>query len=978
MRKALVVLAVVGGVGVGLWVGPGLLRWGVEQALSYVVGASVRVGQVKALTWEGNLRWRLELQDVYLSSTLPGDTCPTARLHRVQLTGQGRHLKEVVLQQGWVTLIRLATAQKNFRYFPRRGRPLRQRFGVKAKEVRFSLLNIPANLTFSLQVDTLEARLDIDSAVIQLEALQARLLPQEVCWRQVWPSLPAPLELRAQGCLHKPMQNWERLTLSIEAPEEGVHFSGCVENWTHLWGSFAGRVGGGSRFAKYAAGLAELGVNTVEAEGWIGGREYGVCLWGAWKRGSYRVCLGGWGPTLRTLQGTVEWKEFGWASFKGSLDKMALWGSLSFPGLHVKGKGWISPSRRMGRLTLATSYGDTVRAEGSLDTLSGQLYLSGQRLKGTWTKKKGLQLSVDSLSLGELMRAWAPYRPLLQKGGVVAIPVHLQARVFRWDTLAEGKGLWVRLEPNHGLEAGAQVYLPFWPETLESRAWRSSQTDSWAFSLQGKVGYLHAEGTGDTAWVSATGLWRAYPWQVAGTVNFQKRTLWLRQAWAGGPSAHIEVQGALSPTEASAEVEATVPLTEVLSFFPLEGMRVSAGCLNTRFCAQGTWDTLLRWDNPLEGTATLEGVQAYFPQLGLPLLDFSVRVAFSPEETRLLQLSGKIGATQVRAQGQLRGTLSYLYTDWYRLQGHLDAEAESLRVDDFWRRVEGQSAKRQVRLPLQMDLQLQARLRSVDLYGLPFEEVAARAQLKEGLLEVDTLGLLYGKGHLTGWGVLDIADSTCYTFSGRATAQGIDVAALLQQFELDTLRTFRRLGLKGLFSGSLQMSLRFSPSVAWRENSSFFAQGQVSRGQFYTPRWLRWLRLYYLAAYRDSMDFWAEVPSLQITDGFLRLEEGLLVTRAGALRLVGYHYLPQDRFLYQIRGARLYRRLQRQAHLPVLAAYMEDLLDQTLFLVYVEKLGPQVRVRYPVRYLLRRLVVPPPAEPLPFKPAHHSGGFFDR
>jgi len=848
---------------------------------------------------------------------------------------------------------------------------------VKAQEVRFALLNIPGDLALALQVDTLQAGLDIDSVSVQLEAFWARLIPQEVCWHRVWPFLAAPLLLRAQGRLHKRLQNWEGLTLSIQAPEEWVHFSGCVENWTHLWGSFAGRVKVLPRLAQHVPELAELRAETVAAEGWIGGQAYGVCLGGAWKRGSYQVYLGGQGPTIRTLRGRVEWKGLGWAGFGGSLAKMAVWASLSFQGLHAKGTGWLSLSRRLGRLTLATSYGDTVWAEGSLDTLSGCLYLRGQQLKGTWTKKRGLRLFADSLSLGELSRAWAPYRPLLQGNGAAAMPVCLQARTFRWDTVAEGKGLWVRLEPNRGLEAGAQVHGPFWPETLESRAWRSSQTGSWALSLQGKAGYLHAEGAGDTAWVSATGWWHDYPWQVAGLVNLQKRTLWLRHAWVSGPSTQIEVQGMLSPIEASAEVKASLPLAEVLRFFPLEGARVYAGRLTTHFCAQGTWDTLLRWDNPLEGTATLEGVQAYFPSLGLPLLDFSVRVVFSPEETRLLQLSGRVGATQVQAQGQLRGTLSYLYTDWYRLQGHLDVEAESLRLADFWRRVEGPTAKRQVRLPVQMDMRLQARLRSVDIYGLPIGVVAVRAHLKEGLLEVDTLGLTYGKGHLAGWGVLDIADSTCYTFSGRATAQDIDVAALLRQFELDTLRTFQRLGLKGFFSGWLQMSFRFSSSVKWRENSSFLAQGQVSGGQFYTPRWLRWLRLYYLAAYRDSMDFWAELPSLQITDGFLRLEEGLLLTRVGALRLMGYHYLPQDRFLYQIRGARLYRRLQRHGELPALAAYMADLLDQTLFLVYVEKLGPQVRVRYPVRYLLRRLLVPPPAEPLPLRPTHHSGGFFD-
>ncbi|GIV25270.1 MAG: hypothetical protein KatS3mg026_0962 [Bacteroidia bacterium] len=977
MRKTLGVLGLVGGV-MGIWLARDeLLRWGVQSVLSYSVGAPVQVARVKALAWQGGLQWRLEVEEVRLSSTLPADTFPTAKLEEVKLVGEGRRLKEVSLRGGWVALIRLGKGLKNFRYFPRRGRPSPQRFTVKAEGVRFSLLNGPADLALSLRVDSLEGKLDIDSVAFRLEALRARLFAQEVCWRQVRSPLPAPLELRAQGCLYKPTQDWEGLTLLIQAPEEWVRFSGCVESWTYLWGSFAGQVKI-SRFPRLSAELAGWGLQAVQVVGWAGGKAYGACLGGSWERGPYRVCMTGEGSALRRLYGRVGWEGLGWAGFDGGLEEMAVWGGLHGGGLVAGAKGRISLRRRLGQLKVHTAWGDTIWVEGSLDTLSGRWRLGGQRLQGTWTKRQGLVLLADTLSLAELLQAWTPYRRLLRPGSKEAVPVELRARAFRWDTLAVGENLAVRWRPGSSLEAQARVRLPFWPETLAARAWQEPPSGRWALSLQGSTGYLYAEGEGDTAQVSATGWWYIYPWQVVGTVRLSERALRLRRGWVGGPSTEMEVNGILSPAGANAEVEATLPIAEALVFFPLEGVQVSGGRLNLRFCAQGAWDTLLRWDNPLEGTATLEGVQAYFPRLRLPLSDFRLKVAFSPEETRLLQLSGRVGAARVQAQGQVRGTLSYLYTDWYRLQGRLQVEAESVRLADFWRRAEGDTIRRQVRLPTQMDLAVEARLRSVEVYGLPFEVVTARARLTQGLLEIDTLGLMYGLGHLAGWGVLDIADSTCYTFSGRAKAERIDLASVLRRFELDTIPTFQRLGLKGFFSGSLQASLRFSPSVNWKENSIFYAQGQVSQGQFYTPRWLRWLRPYYLAAYRDSMDFWAEVPSFQITDGFLKLEEGLLLTRAGALRLMGYHYLPQDRFLYQIRGARLYRRLQRHAELPRLAYYMADRLDQSLFLVYVEKLGPRVRVRYPVRYLLRRLIVPSLAEPVPSASAYRSGFFRNR
>lgn len=977
MRKTLRLLGLAGGV-VGVWLARDrLLRWGVERGLSYVVGAPVQVARVKALAWEGGTRWRLELEGVYLSSTLPADTFPTAKLDQVRLTGQGRRLKELSVWRGWITLVRLGKEQKNFQYFPRRGRSLRQRFTVRAEQVRFSLLNSPANLAFSLQIDSLEGRLDIDRVAVRLEALQARLLPQEVCWNQVWPILPASLVLRAQGLFRKPIQDWEGLTLSVEAPEEWLRFSGCVESWTSLWGNFTGRVRF-DRLPNYSSELADLGLASVQAEGWVGGRAYGACLWGAWEQGAYRVCLAGEGSATRRVRGRVGWKGLGWAGFDGSLEEMTVWGNLSFHGLLVEGEGRLSLRRRQGRLRLRTAFGDTVWVEGSPDSGRGWVHLGRQRLEGTWTKKKGLRLSADSLSLVELVQAWMPYQRLLARKGRQAVPVWLQVRVFRWDTLAVGEGLWVRWGQGPLVAAGARLRLAFWPETLESRAWREPTSGWWALSLEGNSGYLHAEGRGDTARVSATGWWYPYLWQVMGTMSLDNRALWLRQGQVYGPSTQVQVKGVFSPVGANAQVEAALPITEVLRFFPLEGVQVSHGRFSTRFCAQGAWDTLLRWDNPLEGTAVLEEVQAYFPRLKLPLSDFWVKLAFSPEETRLLQLSGRVGAARVQAQGQVQGTLHYLYTDWYRLRGRLHVEAESLRVADFWRRAERDTVRRQVRLPGQMDLQVEAYLRSVEVYGLSFEAVAARARLTKGLLEVDTLSLVYGQGHLTGWGVLDIADSTCYLFSGRATAQLIDIASVFRRFELDTIRTFQRLGLKGFFSGSLQAFLLFSPSVVWKENSTLFAQGQVTQGQFYTPRWLRWLRPYYLAAYRDSMDFWAEVPSLQITDGFMKVEEGFLLTRVGALRLMGYHYLPRDRFLYQIRGVRLYRRVQRYKELPRLAGYMVDLLDQSLFLVYVEKLGPQVRVRYPVRYLLRRLIVPSPAEPIPSAPVLRSSCLFDR
>jgi hypothetical protein len=262
-----------------------------------------------------------------------------------------------------------------------------------------------------------------------------------------------------------------------------------------------------------------------------------------------------------------------------------------------------------------------------------------------------------------------------------------------------------------------------------------------------------------------------------------------------------------------------------------------------------------------------------------------------------------------------------------------------------------------------MDLQLAARLSSIDVYGLNFPYAYLTGGIQGGLITVDTLLLNYAEGRIQAQGTLDAQDTACYMLVGRLQPEGVEIAHILRDFGLDTIETLRRLRLRGRFSGQGQVALRFAPSVQWRDQSSFWAGGRIYEGSFKTPRFLRWFRPYYLAAYKDSMDFLAEIPTFQLTDGFLRIEDALLLTRVAAFRMYGYHYLAADRFFYRLQGARLYRRVQRQPTLASLPTYVIDLVDRSLFLLYVEKSGKKVRWYYPWRYLLRRLLQLRWAEP---------------
>ncbi|MFS8880690.1 hypothetical protein [Synechococcus sp. H55.11] len=179
---------------------------------------------------------------------------------------------------------------------------------------------------------------------------------------------------------------------------------------------------------------------------------------------------------------------------------------------------------------------------------------------------------------------------------------------------------------------------------------------------------------------------------------------------------------------------------------------------------------------------------------------------------------------------------------------------------------------------------------------------------------------------------------------------------MLAESGITQVPALRALGLRGTFSGDMQAAFRFAPNLTWRENSTLLASGRIANGLFYTPPFMRWLRPFYIAAYRDSMDFLARVPELHIVDGYLRLPPALVVTRIAAFYIEGTHLLAQDRFLYRLQGARLYRKVQRYPHLERLMPYLIERLPSSLWLFYIEKDRGRVRWQYPVKLLLQRLL----------------------
>lgn len=965
MRKLLIGLLIVGGIGgVGyLFQNQSVRREALEALLTHIVGAPVEIRQVEAIQWKGGLSWRVCLRDVLLRSTLPGDTYPVACLSRVELSGTGRQIHKLILGGGRLFLYRLEKKQKNFRYFPKRGsRSPTLAFQVQAESLAIDLVNLPPGVHLRWRVPTLEARVEVDSAFVRIKGLETQFAISEVCLRdRRWP-FPAALWLQFRGEYEKEADTWRQVSLYLRGEKDTLQFAGEIQRWERPDG-----VVRASLSSSLVRQLSEevgswVGGGALSLAGSVTGESYEGRLWGRWRHGDYDFCLQGEGAKLKEVEGRLRWIGVGVWRFRGPLTALAVRGVLWYKGFLPSVEGYINLPARVGRFTVGVRR-DTLRVEGSWDSLTGTLAIGGYLLRGHWRRGAGVSIEADSLEKSSLIAAIEPYQSLFG-GQSVKIPIQLYCRRFVWDSSATLDSGRVTLTSEGRLLGEGYLQIKVLPAPVFLRLWSNARLASGSLSLTSPYGYLFGEWKGDSATVSLIGYWEGIFGVGTGEIFLSTQRLWLRSLRGIYQSSEALLRGNLSPKGADVQVSADLHLPQVLAYVPLRGMQVSSGRLLVDFCAQGSWDTLLRWDNPSEGKGVLQGVSAYFPALALPMDSLYVSLAYGPEYTRLESLSVRIGEASLSARGEVAGVLSYLYTDWYKLRGWLDVVGEGVVLDRFWRRREADTLRRQLRIPTQMDIAVRASLGDVDIYGIRLDRVYAQARLSEAFLWVDTLGITYAGAQVWGRGALDGLDTACYMASIKIGVQELPIQKLLREVEADTFPTLNRLGLQGRFSGEMQVSLRFSSTVEWAKNSSLWAHGAIQEGRFRTPRFFRWFRPYYLAAYRDSMDFLAEVPAFYLQDGFLRLQEAFLLTRVGVVRVSGYHYLPADRFLYRLQGARLYRRVQRQPRLDLLSLYALDFVDRSVLVLYVEKEGKKVRWHYPLRYLLRRLLLARPAEPI--------------
>ncbi|MCX7607350.1 MAG: AsmA-like C-terminal region-containing protein [Bacteroidia bacterium] len=951
--------------GAGKWGANYMIHFGLESLLSYMVGAAIRIEWVERLQWRGGTRWAVLLRNVHLGSTLPGDSSEVGFIEKVYLAGEKDRVDTIYLGKAHLHLVRLAKKQKNFRYFPRRGKKAKaHRFFIQADTLWITLANFPPQVHLQVGSSIAKASIEVDSEAVRVKQLDALLEVGEVCVKgKKWP-FPRQVQFALTGTYEKETDTWTNLFLRLLGEGSKMDFQGEIRGWEKPYGVLHARIDTPLRTALAPSLSPWLLSRAVYLSASVRGWVYEAHAWGAWKEGEYEACFSGEKERIIALEGKVRWGSYAEIVGKGSLERFCMKGWMRRPSLSVLGFGQFSFPMRKGVCTLIVHGKDTIHLRGGWEKAEGAGTLGGISFQGRWEKEK-IEIQLDSMDKDGLLRILSAYRPFFSQGVGFKGAVVLSCPRFRWDSTVVCEKVHVGIQERE-MEASAFLQIPGFIDSVQVWLRTPLSFHRGCFSGKGSHLSLYADWRGDSVELSGVGRWNEVVVWGSGWGSFSGQRLWLRVLRVASPGqGEAILTGGLSRGGADVEVRGSLSLPWLWRFLPIPGMRVQEGELSVDFCAEGSWDTLLRWDNPTEGKAQLRGVVGYFPSVGLTLRGFSLDLRYTPEVTSLESLSFQVGEASVSARGRVEGTLSYLYTDWHRLRGSLEVEAKNFSLENFWRRVEGGKTRRQVRLPAQMEASITARLFDVDVYGLALSEAEVQARLQSGSLWIDTIGLRYGEAMVEGKGFMETSDSSCYMVAGRIKAEGLPLARLLRDMEVDTVQTLRKLTLSGSFSGEAQLSLRFTPFVEWSDQSSLWARGQIRQGRMKTPRFLRWFRPYYLATFRDSLDFLAEVPELWLKDGFLRITDALLLSRVAAIRITGYHYLPKDRFLYRIQGVRMLRRVQRYPYLEFLPLYIVDFLDRSIFLLYVEKMGERVHWRYPWRYLLRRFLWPRLAEPRP-------------
>ncbi|MDW8089148.1 MAG: hypothetical protein RMJ49_05310 [Bacteroidia bacterium] len=931
-----------------------------EHLLGYWVGTRVEVAEAAIchVDWQGN--WRVRLKGVRLQSTLPKDTTWAAWSEEVRIEGRGRRPHTIRLRKAVIHLLRLSRTAKNYHFFPKRGKGAHAHtLTLLSDSLAFAFWNLPSQAEIQAYFTKAEATLTIYPTSIALNSLKANIAKSEICFKDYLLCLPNRLELLAKGLYRKAEDSWDTLHLTLQSSGSWLAFFGCWERWTYPFGRFAAALDprlleGQASFLKYVTS------NPLSLAGQWQGKRYVLYSRGNWTEGTYHFQVRGHLEGKPYLRGAISWGPWLRGRLWGTPARLYLSGSLRYPPLQGALHSILYPAQARGQLFLADP-ALSLEAEGSLTHATLKGLWEGIAFTGRLTSAKGLELTLPALAWDTLQPKLAAYQSLFSlRQTKWSLPFSLFLTRLEFPFMGTLESLCLRFSGGRG-EAEANLCAT---ETLVTGKLRAIFT---LRPLQGSASLLgeHLQAAlcwhSDTLRLTAKGVWREISGLLIGRATLSEKYLYLDSLCLTAPdSSLLTAQGKLSLTQADLNLQAEVALPWVLGHLPIPGVKVEKGRLAMNFCALGAWADLLRLSNPTEGSAHLWDAGGLFPGLGLPFDHLSAYLTYTPDSTYLHRLTGQVGSLRLTSTAKINGALAYLYTNWHQLQGKLYLEGDTFRLTEFWRRVENGRTRRQVRLPTQMAVEVQAQLRHADIFGLTLDTIHLHGRLDNLWAVIDSVRLHYHGGSTWGQGWADLQDSTCYLLTARIEGRDLPIHHLLEETGLGRLRAVKRLGLyHSDFSGTLQLSLRFTPEVSWHKQSSLWGRGTIENGSLRTPRFLRWLRPYYLRAYKDTLRFLAEVPKLNYTDGFLHLHDLLLITPIGALQVEGYHHLPRDRFLYRIQGVRFPREIQRHPlTLYHFRHYLMDFLDHSLLLLYLERTSEQTRWHYPLKYVLRQLIWP--------------------
>ncbi|MEN3040179.1 MAG: hypothetical protein ABDH66_01390 [Bacteroidia bacterium] len=931
------------------------LKWSIEMLISFFVGSETTIGSIEAIDIDASGRWNIQLTQVRIASTLPADSQPVACFRKVSLCGRGKWIDTVAIAGGELNLIRINKSHKNFRLFPKRGKAATtQNIVLIAESVRFRLFNFPPQVFLTFAIDSLFGQVRVESLFIQVAEGKVSFHAEETCIGRTFRTFSGPVSLRLKGSYHKKTDIWQNVHLSLTLDEGHINFEGEVEKWDSPIGKIGGFLTSDAAQLLFVSYSEWIGSERLYFSGEINRLAYEIRLNGTWKMGEYDICLTGKRDTIVWVAAKLGISPWGNLSLYGPLHALHIYGKGKLQSLALSLSGKVDLLSRRGLGILRDAYGNFLQATGtpSYLTLTGRV--EKIFLEGNWEPHRRLCIAVDTAEVGAIQAALGPYLPLLRGKG--AFPIEVKISSLLWPPYGILKGVHIQSQKGYlHLSATGE----FQPLSLHPHIRLRTTTDftQGTITASASEGYLYGEWRGDTANLSVIGHWDDLIGEIVAQVERRKNTVYLKHATIHFPTGEqVAVRGTLSIDSADTQIEGSVPLPWLFRYLPLRGIELYQGIMNLQVCASGSWDTLLQWSNPSEGQVSLRNVRGFFPGVGLPLHDLSADLCYFPHETFLNHLSASIGSLNLNAHGQVEGALSYLYTDWYRLKGKLHIDADHLVLSDIWREVNQKDIRLRVRFPSQLKAQITLRISNIDFLGIPIQFANLSGSIDELSSRIDTVEISYQGAQLIGRAALEMQDSTCYTAAGRLIIRGLPIERFLSDMQVGNISTLQKLGIKGIFSGDMQLSLRFTPEVRWLHQSSLYATGSISAGRIKTPQFLRWLRPYYLSAYKDSMDFYAQVSSLSVTDGFLRLPTALLLTRIAAFEISGHHYLPADRFMYRIQAMRVRRRVQKYPNLEALAAAFEELIDSSIGLIYVEKLNEKVVWRYPWRYVLKTLI----------------------